>query len=498
MARVPFQFRLPIGVQVGVVAALFVAALVVLWVTGASVVARERRRSEAKSLLDQAGKELATRGREIISATGDYLDFPEDKSRGGLDRKLSAQVAATLARKAYEGFEGGYLVLHFRSFLGTVLGKHNPSGTANGTGLEPASQENESPLQGHERGEASLPPREADLIDIQVDAAIRKRQVLFSIEELEGEPPVTVAIRTAPVEYDNRIVGATWVMTRLVDPLFVDRSLQGYRLAAGLALGGIALAFALTAGLARTVHHQARERERLQTDLRRSERLAALGKLLAGVAHEVRNPLAGIRSTAQLWQRGVVGLDDESLGGLVHEVDRLEGIVTRLLHFSRADGQDLAPGDLNALVAEAARLAAGPAEEKGVQIELELDASPLPVAMAPPALLQVFRNLTTNAIQAMAPGGILRLTTRRDPSHRAIVASVADTGPGLAPEALKHLFEPFFTTKAEGTGLGLAIAREIALAHRGELQAANRTERTGAVFTLTLPAAAAERNGEPR
>ena len=164
---------------------------------------------------------------------------------------------------------------------------------------------------------------------------------------------------------DGRTLGATWVMTELVDPLFVDQSLQGYRLAAGLALGGIALAFALTAGLARTVRRQAAERDRLQTELRRSERLAALGKLLAGVAHEVRNPLAGIRSTAQLWQRGIVGLDEESLEGLVHEVDRLEEIVSRLLQFSRADAQDLAPGDLNAVLAEAARLAAGPAEAQG-------------------------------------------------------------------------------------------------------------------------------------
>ena len=259
-------------------------------------------------------------------------------------------------------------------------------------------------------------------------------------------------------------------MTRLVDPLFVDRSMQGYRLAAGLALGGIVLAFLLTAGLARTVRRQAVERDRLQTELRRSERLAALGKLLAGVAHEVRNPLAGIRSTAQLWQRGVVGLDDESLGGLVHEVDRLEEIVSRLLQFSRADAQDLAPGDLNAVVAEAARLAAGPAEAKGVRVEVDLDPDLPPVGDGPAGPAAGLPQPDDQRHPGHAAGGTLRLTTRRDSSRHAISASVADTGPGLAPEALEHLFEPFFTTKAEGTGLGLAIAREIALAHRGDLQ----------------------------
>jgi len=490
MPRAAFKLRVPIGIQVGTVAALFVAALVVLWTTGASVVARERRRSEAKGMLDRAGIDLDAWGRAIIARVAEFPDFPEEQSRAELDHKLSREAAASLSR--FEGIEGGFWVVRFKHFLGTILLKANRAKKGVEEGKE---KPDPSP---RERGESSLPPLEADLIDIQVDAAIRKKQVLFSVEELEGERPVTVAIRTAPVVVDGRVVGATWVMIRLVDSLFVDRSLQGYRLAAGLALGGIALAFALTAGLARTVRRQAAERDRLQTDLRRSERLAALGKLLAGVAHEVRNPLAGIRSTAQLWQRGVVGLDDDSLGGLVHEVDRLEEIVSRLLQFSRADAQDLAPGDLNQVLAEAARLAAGPAEAKSVRVEVELDAKLPPVAMARPALLQVFRNLTTNAVQAMAPGGTLCLTTRQDLSRRAILASVTDTGPGLAPEALSHLFEPFFTTKAEGAGLGLAIAREIALAHRGELRAANRADGTGAVFTLALPAALHESNGGDR
>ena len=490
MPRDPLKYKLPISVQIGVVAALFIAALVILWTTGASVVARERRRSEAKGMLEQAGDQLAVLGRERIAQGGGLLDYPDEQSRIRLDQELSAQAAAALAPYEGKGIEGGYLVLRFKSFMGTVLLKTQPPAQiAENHGAEAVERDQEH----HGSG---LPQLEADLIDIQVDAAVRKKHVLFSVEELAGERPVTVAIRTAPVEVDGRVVGATWVMTRLVDPLFVDQSLQGYRLAAALALGGIALAFALTTGLARTVRRQAAERDRLQIDLRRSERLAALGKLLAGVAHEVRNPLAGIRSTAQLWQRGVVALDEDSLGGLVHEVDRLEEIVSRLLQFSRADAQDLVPGDLNAVLTDAARLVSGPAETKNVRVELDLDPNLPPVAMAPPALLQVFRNLTANALHAMVSGGTLQLSSRLDPSHRTIHASVADTGPGLGPDALKHLFEPFYTTKPEGTGLGLAIAREIALAHRGELHASNRSEPSGAVFTLTLPAALRLSNGE--
>jgi signal transduction histidine kinase len=100
----------------------------------------------------------------------------------------------------------------------------------------------------------------------------------------------------------------------------------------------------------------------------------------------------------------------------------------------------------------------------------------------------------------MASGGTLRLSTRSDPARGVVEVVVADTGPGLAPEVMGHLFEPFYTTKAEGTGLGLAIAREIALAHRGDLRAANRdaAQGSGAVFTLTVPAARSATNGEQR
>jgi signal transduction histidine kinase len=485
MSSVLSRIRVPLTIQVGLVAAMFLAALIVLWITGASVVARERRRSEVKADLDRAGDELARRGREIIAETGEFPDYPEANSRDELDAFLASRSREVLSGS--NGIEGGFFVVRYKGFLGTVRLGHAAADD------EPATKSTRvSAAEKGGRSGAGLPPLEADLIDIQVDAAIRKKQVLFSVSELDGgHTAASVAIRTSPIEFEGRAIGASWVMTRLVEPIFVDRSLKGYRLATWFALAGIALSFTLTAGLARTVRRQAEERERLQTDLRRSERLAALGKLLAGVAHEVRNPLAGIRSTAQLWQRGFER-DAESLDGLIHEVDRLEKIVSRLLQFSRADAQDLAPGDLNAVVSEAARLALSAGEESRVRIELDLDPRIPPVNMAPPALLQVFRNLTRNALQAMSGGGTIRLTTRFDPARHAAFATVSDTGPGLPPDAIGHMFEPFFTTKSEGTGLGLAIAREIALAHRGELVARNREDRPGASFTLTLPAGVPE------
>src|SRR3954447_19736294 len=125
MSLAPVRLRVPLGVQVGVVAVLFAAALVVLWTTGASVVAREHRRSEAKSLLDRAGNDLAARGREIIARAGEFPDFPEEQPRAQLDRELSTKAAAALGR--HGNIEGGYFVLRFKSFLGTAALKGKPT-----------------------------------------------------------------------------------------------------------------------------------------------------------------------------------------------------------------------------------------------------------------------------------------------------------------------------------------------------------------------------------
>ena len=476
-----FRLEVPLAIQIGAVVVLFAAALGTLWYTSSAVVEREERRARANDRLKEASDQLEARGKDALAAVRQFPDFMEVGDWSALDRRLSEEAGRIRGR--HPGIEGGYYVPSRpeQPYLPALPNEPRQNEAREGSRL-PVSPPS--------------PPRRNlyDYVDTQVDAAYRKRNELSVVEDI---PPYTIAIRTAPVRVNGRVVAATWTMTRLVDPIYIDQSARGYRWFAGLALAGIALSLVLTVRLARTVGRQAAERERLRTELRRSERLAALGKLIAGVAHEVRNPLAGIRGITQLWRRGL-GLGNEGFDHLIDEVDRLEGIVSRLLQFSRADAQDLTPGDLNIVAAEAARLAEDRAREQEIRVELDLEPDLPPIQMAPPALVQVLRNLTTNALQVMPRGGVLRLATRLDAARGTVAASVADDGPGLSDEVLSHLFEPFFTTKAEGTGLGLAIAREIALAHRGDLRAQNRPGG-GAVFILTLPVAeVAAPRGEPR
>ena len=170
----------------------------------------------------------------------------------------------------------------------------------------------------------------------------------------------------------------------------------------------------------------------------------------------------------------------------------------RGLEGRRADALDLAPGDLNAEVAEAARLARPRAEELGIAVELDLAADLPPVALSVPALLQVLRNLTTNALQAMPGGGVLRLSTLAVPGRRRVAVRVADTGPGLTAEVRAHVFEPFFTTRpaGAGAGLGLALSRQIVSGHGGSIDVESRLGE-GACFRVRLPLRAAAPAPEP-
>jgi signal transduction histidine kinase len=172
---------------------------------------------------------------------------------------------------------------------------------------------------------------------------------------------------------------------------------------------------------------------------------------------------------------------------VVGAVDRLDDLVARLLHFSRADGNEREPVDINGLVAESLDLVEAQAAAQGVRLERDLTADLPPVAGAANALRQVALNLLTNALQAMPQGGRLRCSTRWRPAGRVIALRVEDTGHGVAESDRPRLFEPFFTTRPDGTGLGLALCREIVLGHGGRIELESSGPE-GSGFLVVLPA----------
>ena len=239
------------------------------------------------------------------------------------------------------------------------------------------------------------------------------------------------------------------------------------------------------------------ERE-MRARLLETERLAALGELVAGVAHEVNNPLSSISAYSQLLLRddALAGPQRESVEVIRSETLRASQVVKDLLSFSRRSTPESRPVFLNQVVERTLRLRNYQLSASGISVKLALAADLPPVLGDGRQLQQVVLNLVTNAIQAMAPepggpvrGGTLRLTTYgRDGS---VVLEVADTGRGIPPGVRQRVFEPFFTTKpeGEGTGLGLSVSYGIVATHGGSISIAH-TAPTGTTFVVTLPASA--------
>jgi two-component system NtrC family sensor kinase len=231
----------------------------------------------------------------------------------------------------------------------------------------------------------------------------------------------------------------------------------------------------------------------MRVRLMESDRLAAVGELVAGVAHEVNNPLSSISAFAQLLLRdaGLNAQQRESLEVIRAETMRASQVVKDLLAFARRSEPQREPLDLNAVVSRTLRIRQYQFGEQSLRVESDL-AADLPAVMGDARQLQqVCLNLLTNAVQAMEggtqPGGELRVRTYS--TGGSVALEVADTGPGISPAARAHIFEPFFTTKkeGEGTGLGLSVSYGIVAAHGGAIEVVE-TGAQGTTFRVTLPA----------
>lgn len=228
------------------------------------------------------------------------------------------------------------------------------------------------------------------------------------------------------------------------------------------------------------------EIRRLQSELRRRDRLVALGNMAAGIAHEVRNPLSAIKGLARFFMEASPEGSDESRMAdiMTREVLRLDKVVGDLLDFARPDVLNLTDVGLNELVERARDMVRSDMDARKIRFEAELPEPPLSVRLDRDRMTQVLLNLFLNAVQAMPDGGRLMVRARMEGTELAL--NVADTGCGIAPERLADIFSPYFTTKASGTGLGLSIVHKIVEAHDGTIEVAS-TPGEGTVFKLRFP-----------
>jgi len=223
-------------------------------------------------------------------------------------------------------------------------------------------------------------------------------------------------------------------------------------------------------------------------ELRRRERLAALGEMAAGLAHEVRNPLGGIALYASMMQRELGSHPSAQTAGKIFQgVRSLEALVCEILEFAQEDRLDRRRSRLGAILAQSHDAVARIAEQEAVEVEIDVSAAKIEVYSDPDRLQRVLTNLLANAIQASGPGGRARVNATA--TDRGVQIEVTDSGAGIPEELRQRIFHPFFTTKASGTGLGLAICHRIVEAHGGTISAGN-AQGGGARFVVWLPAEA--------
>jgi two-component system sensor histidine kinase HydH len=233
-----------------------------------------------------------------------------------------------------------------------------------------------------------------------------------------------------------------------------------------------------------------REVKKLQEEIRRKEKLAALGGLAAGVAHEIRNPLSSIKGIATYFGNkfGQERAEREMADVMIREVDRLNRVISELLEFARPTELSRKSTDVYELLNHAIQLVQQDAKIKHIDISIPSKAEDVNVKIDPDRFLQCLLNLFLNAIEAMTEGGLLRIGILVHEDDWVDI-EVADTGKGIDAESLHQIFDPYFTTKTTGTGLGLAVVHKIIEAHHGRIRVRSAPGK-GTTFTIAIPASA--------
>ena len=231
--------------------------------------------------------------------------------------------------------------------------------------------------------------------------------------------------------------------------------------------------------------------EQTHNMLMQSEKMAGLGRLAAGVAHEINNPMSGIMLYANLVMEEIgdnhqIG---EDLQTIIHEAERCKVIVADLLEFSHQTSYEMEPIDINEVLQKTLGILKNQPLYHNISVQLNLADSLSPILGNTIRLNQVVMNLLVNAAQAMEGNGTIQITSRSRANKGVNEILIKDSGPGIAADLLEKIFEPFFTTKTtgEGTGLGLSVSYAIVKEHKGTIRAISSADE-GTTFTLRFPA----------
>lgn len=347
-----------------------------------------------------------------------------------------------------------------------------------------------------------------DREDNMVSRAIMERKP-FIIEDASRDPRVNVGLisfldvksfAVVPLLTRDKVLGGIAADNLISQTLITEKKLQSLMIFANQA--AMALENALMYEELKKFSNQLGERVKLasarlaetQRQLFQSEKLAALGKLSAGIAHEIRNPLTSIKILIySLVDENATEISREKdLAVIEGEIERVNKIIKQFLDFARPRPPALEPMDVRRVIEETLSLVAYEIESQGVSLMRE-DASELPaVLMDGEQMKQVFLNLILNAVQAMPQGGQLRIRAvlkrggAGDSAKPVVEIAIQDTGRGMPEDVKNKIFEPFFSTKEEGIGLGLSIAQRIVEEHRGEIGVETAPEK-GTTFFLRFP-----------
>jgi signal transduction histidine kinase len=242
-----------------------------------------------------------------------------------------------------------------------------------------------------------------------------------------------------------------------------------------------------------TIEEENSQRQILEQKLHQKEKLASLGNMIAGVAHEVKTPLAIIKTRIQMWQQEVKKnneiarhISPGSMQLVIDETNRLSTLVKRLLIFSRPIDKKIKPADINKLIREVVSFIDIEKKKNSISIKHDLDADIPYIHIDENSIKQVLINVLENSVEAMPDGGLIYISSGIIPGTSKMKIEISDTGKGIPDEIFDKIFDPFFTSKESGVGLGLSISYQIIKAHNGEIYFSDNSSK-GTKCTIELP-----------